>query len=595
LEGKFKTTTMKKAVGKLRLLMVISLIAMIGFVSCEEDEDKDPKKEETTNTIVDVASSDESFSTLVAALEKADLAETLTGSGPFTVFAPTNAAFERLLSDLGAGSLDDLTAGQLTPILLYHVISGEVMSGDLSNGYVSTLSPGPGDTYADVLVNTDEGVTLNGSSSVTQADLEASNGVIHVIDEVLVPPTVVDMAVNNQGLSILVEAVLKAELEGTLSGDGPFTVFAPSNEAFEALFSELGVGGIADLSKTDLTPILEYHVVSGNVLASDLTSGTVTTIGGKDLSIEVGSSVTINGNATVVSTDIQSTNGVVHVIDQVLLPENAPKNIVETAMANDQFSILVDALSKADLASTLEGAGPFTVFAPTNTAFQSLLSDLGASSLDDLTVDQLISILLYHVKDARVMSEDLSNGYITTLSTGPNDALTTMLVETDGGVTLNGSTSVTAADIEALNGVIHQVDKVLMPPNVVDIAVNNSNFSTLVEAVQKAELVTTLSGDGPFTVFAPSNEAFDALFEDLGVGGIADLSKSDLTPILQYHVVSGNVRSGDLSSGTVTTLNGDITVDVGDQVLINSRATVTAADIQGTNGVVHAIDSVLVP
>src|SRR6056297_2862557 len=385
-----KQTIMEKTFKKIRLFMVIALAmtTMVGLTSCEED-DNDVQKEEVSNTIVDIASSDADFTLLVEALQKADLASTLEGSGPFTVFAPTNEAFQDLLSELGVSSLDDLTGDQLEPILLYHVVSGSVMSGDLSNSYVKTLSPGPGETSADFLVNIDNGVTLNGSSSVLQADVQADNGVIHVIDEVLVPPTVVDIAIDNPGFSSLVDAVLKAELAETLSGDGPFTVFAPSDEAFEDLFSALQVAGIEDLTKEDLTPILQYHVVSGNVLSSDLSSGNVTTIGGKDIAVEVGSSVTINGNANVVATDVQGTNGVVHVIDKVLLPENAPKNIVETAMADERFSILVDALSKADLVSTLEGDGPFTVFAPTNDAFEALLNELGAGSLDDISVDEL--------------------------------------------------------------------------------------------------------------------------------------------------------------------------------------------------------------
>lgn len=592
-----KTTIMEKTFRKFRVFMVIAvaMITMAGLTSCEE-ENNDVQKEETGNNIVDIASADADFSLLVDALQKADLASTLEGSGPFTVFAPTNEAFQNLLSELGVGSLDDLTADQLEPILLYHVVSGSVMSGDLSNGYVKSLSPGPGSTYADFLVNLDNGVTLNGSSSVVQADVEADNGIIHVVDEVLVPPTVVDIALNNPSFSSLVDAVLKAELAETLSGDGPFTVFAPSDEAFNELFTALEIAGVEDLTKEDLAPILQYHVVSGNVLSSDLASENVTTIGGQDIAVEVGSSVTINGDANVVATDVQGNNGVVHVIDKVLLPENAPKNIVETAMSDEQFSTLVDALSKADLVSTLEGDGPFTVFAPTNAAFQDLLNELGASSLDDVSVDELTSILLYHVKDASVMSGDLSNGYTTMLSTGVDPYNTTLMVNTDDGVTLNGSTNVTSADIEATNGVIHVIDKVLLPPNVVDVAINNSNFSILVDAVVKAELASTLSGDGPFTVFAPTNDAFEALFTELGVSGIEDLTKEDLTPILQYHVVNGNVRSDDLSSGAVTTLNGDINVDVGEEnVTINTDATVTAVDIQGTNGVVHVIDKVLVP
>jgi len=588
---------MEKFKKNLRLFMVIGLVAMMGLTACEKDDDEDEIMETEEETIVDIASSDDSYSTLVQALEKADLASTLKGDGPFTVFAPTNAAFESLLEDLGVGSLDDLSADQLEPILLYHVVSGKVMSSDLSNGYVPTLSPGPGDTQASLLVNTDEGVMLNSSSSVTSADIEADNGVIHEIDKVLMPPNVVDMAINNSNFSTLVDAVVKAELADTLSSEGPFTVFAPTNAAFEDLLTELGASSLDDLSKEALMPILMYHVVSGNVLSSDLSSGRVTTLNGNDIDVDVSSSVMINGKSSVTATDIQGTNGVIHVIDKVLLPEDAPKNIVETASSDEQFSTLVDALVKADLASTLEGEGPFTVFAPTNDAFGDLLSELGASSLDDLTAEQLEPILLYHVVSGKVMSGDLSNGYVSTLSPGPGSTNTTLLVNTEDGVTLNGNTSVTTPDIDTYNGVIHVVDKVLLPPTVVDIAINNSNFSTLVDAVVKAELDGTLSGDGPITVFAPTNEAFEALFNQMeGVSGIGDLSKEDLTPILKYHVVDGNVRSGDLSSGNVETLNGDIQVDVGDEnVTINTDATVTAVDIQGTNGVVHVIDKVLIP
>jgi transforming growth factor-beta-induced protein len=155
---------------------------------------------------------------------------------------------------------------------------------------------------------------------------------------------------------------------------------------------------------------------------------------------------------------------------------------------------------------------------------------------------------------------------------------------------------VTAADIEADNGVIHVVDKVILPPSVVNIAIDNENFSTLVSAVVKAGLVDALSAAGPFTVFAPTNAAFDALFTALGVSGINDLTAEQLTPILTYHVVSGNVLSTDLANGKVGTLNTgkDINIDLTSGVKIN-ESTVVAANIQGANGVVHVIDKVLIP
>jgi transforming growth factor-beta-induced protein len=297
-------------------LMAAMLIGIFTLASCDQEDDNTMMS--GTQNIVEIASANPSFSTLVAALVKADLVSTLEGEGPFTVFAPTNEAFAALLSDLGVSSLDDLSAEALRPILLYHVLSGKVMSSDLTNGYVSTLSAGPEGTAISLEVETGD-VILNGSTAVTTADIPASNGVIHVIDKVLLPPTVVGLALSNPEFSILVEAVVKADLVATLNGAGFFTVFAPTNAAFEELFATLGVSGIADLSKEQLIPILLYHVVSGNVVSAELSTGNVPTLNG-DIAVNVGSDVTINGTSKVVLANVQGSNGVIHAIDEVLLP-----------------------------------------------------------------------------------------------------------------------------------------------------------------------------------------------------------------------------------------------------------------------------------
>jgi transforming growth factor-beta-induced protein len=582
---------MKTIDKKLQTLLAMLLVVTFSFTftACEEDDDDNDVTPITElENIVEIAAGDQDFSLLVQALTKANLVSTLEGDGPFTVFAPNNAAFEQLLADLGVSSLDDLTAEQLQPILLYHVVSGEVMSTDLTDGYVSTLSPGPGDSKVSVLVDAGN-VVLNASSDVIQADIEAENGVIHVIDEVLLPPTVVDIAVDNGNFTSLVAALTKADLVETLSGDGPFTVFAPTDAAFADLLSDLGASSLDDVSVEDLLPILQQHVVSGNVLSSDLSSGDVQTLNGT-ISIEVGAQVTINGSATVTATDIQGKNGVVHVIDKVITP---PQDIVDIASGDENFESLVAALTKAELVTTLQGEGPFTVFAPTDAAFDQLLSDLGLSSLDDLTKDDLTPILLYHVLSGKVMSTDLVDGYVSSLSPGAEAGTNASILIDAALAKLNGDINISTTDIEASNGVIHVIDKVMLPNDVVDLAVNNSIFSSLVAAVTKAELVETLQGDGPFTVFAPTDEAFTAFLDAQGVT-LDDLTKEDLVPILQYHVVSGNVTSDELSNGAVTTLNGDVTISVDDGVMVND-ANVILADVQGTNGVVHAIDKVLVP
>lgn len=282
--------------------------------------------------------------------------------------------------------------------------------------------------------------------------------------------------------------------------------------------------------------------------------------------------------------------------DDDMNPIAKDNTIADIAAANPDFSILVDALSRANLVGAVSDKNAqLTVFAPTNDAFEALLSDLGAGSLEDVPVATLTNILLYHVIGSKAMSTDLVSGYYPTLASS-NENNMSMYIKVDGGVYINKNTMVTSADIEAENGVIHVVDKVILPPSVVNIAIDNDNFSILVAAVVKAGLADALSAEGPFTIFAPTNSAFEALFADLGVSGIDDLSAEALTPILMYHVVAGNVLSSDLSNGEVGTLNdgNNLMVDLTDGVKIN-ESSVVAADIQGANGVIHVIDKVLLP
>ncbi|MGE5316875.1 MAG: fasciclin domain-containing protein, partial [Chloroflexota bacterium] len=204
-----------------------------------------------------------------------------------------------------------------------HVISGKVTSSQISTGYVSSLNKtAPGGNAVKLYISKTSDVKIDGSKVVV-ADVAASNGVIHAIDKVILPASLVNHAINNPDFSILVQAVVKAGLVDALSAAGPFTIFAPTNEAFQALFNTLGVSGIADLTAEQLTPILLYHVVSGNVVASQVTNGSVPTLNeGNSLNLAVnGSGVTINSNTNVIATDVQGTNGVIHAIDSVLLPD----------------------------------------------------------------------------------------------------------------------------------------------------------------------------------------------------------------------------------------------------------------------------------
>jgi transforming growth factor-beta-induced protein len=304
---------MKKSTLLLGMAVTTGLLTL---TSCEKENDEMTPVSDMT--IAQYASSEGNFSILVQALSKANLVSALSGEGNFTVFAPTNDAFNQLFSQLGVTGIADLSAETLTPILLYHVLGEEKKSGMLSEGYYSTLSPAQG-SFSSMRISLNSGVKLNKETTVITADVDVKNGVIHAIDKVLLPPTVVGIAISNDTFSTLVQAVVKAGLAETLSGTGPFTIFAPTNAAFDALFAKLGISGLNDLTAEQLAPILKYHVVSGNVRSNQLSAGQVTTLNGS-FNVTLSPSPAINNTSDILATDVQATNGVIHVIDEVLLP-----------------------------------------------------------------------------------------------------------------------------------------------------------------------------------------------------------------------------------------------------------------------------------
>ena len=281
----------------------------------------------------------------------------------------------------------------------------------------------------------------------------------------------------------------------------------------------------------------------------------------------------------------------------------SPVNIVQTAQANSRFSILIEAVTAADLVATLSGPGPFTVFAPTNEAFAALLTELNLTK-PQLLADKplLTAVLTYHVVPSMVNKAALLPGLpITSVQGGilKIDTVGTALRITDGR---NRWSNIVAADIAASNGVIHAIDKVLLPPdkNIVQTAQATPDFSILVEAVVAANLVDTLSGAGPFTVFAPTNAAFAALLTELGISKAALLADTALlTKVLTYHVLPGRALKAQVPVGAaITTVQGEtFTVNLA-LAIIDKRgrtSNVTGTDVLARNGVIHVIDRVLLP
>lgn len=285
----------------------------------------------------------------------------------------------------------------------------------------------------------------------------------------------------------------------------------------------------------------------------------------------------------------------------VVIPPAEKKNIVEIASGSEDLSSLVEALKATKLVSTLEGNGPFTVLAPNNKAFQALLdSNKDWNTISDIDTATLTNVLLFHVIGAKVKAADLSDGYVNTSATAQDNKLS-LQVSTKEGVVFNGSAKPVTTDVEASNGVVHIIDKVMLPSSIVDIVINNPDFSILKDALIKANLVDALKADGPFTVFAPNNSAFEKLLKAKGWKSLDDIPAELLDAVLKYHVLpNANVQSKDLKAGEITMLaSGKITVDLTDGAKLKTSSDQTvkiiATDVQGTNGVVHVVEDVLIP
>ncbi len=310
----------------------LKYIAPLGLVlaltACGGGDDNEP----SPGTIAQVAQQ-QGLTALGAAVAKAGLAATLSDpSANLTVFAPTDAAFTTLATQLGFSDatalVNALPASTLSNILTYHVLPAKKTAAQLAAGGATqaTLYSFAG-SNATLTLNTTSGVAITDAAlttaHVTTADVAASNGVIHVVDKVLVPPGVLDivqMAQVNPIFTTLVGAVVSANLQSTLSGAGPFTVFAPTNDAFAAIAST-----VAGLTPAQLVKVLTYHVLPSQVLAADIPFGTpITTVEGETITINAGTPPTITDTTTtpapIVATDVRASNGVIHVVSKVLIP-----------------------------------------------------------------------------------------------------------------------------------------------------------------------------------------------------------------------------------------------------------------------------------
>jgi len=429
--------------------------------------------------------------------------------------------------------------------------------------------------------------------------------------------TIVEIAQGNTNLSSLVAALSKyPDLVSTLNGNGKYTVFAPTNAAFTSLLSAIGQTSIDDVPENVLKNILQYHVVTSDAVKStQLTNGNIEAANGEDIAVTVTGGVKLNGSVNVTTADVEAANGIVHIIDAVLVPPSVTPivgTIVAPAYFNKNFTTLIAAVQAADasILTTLLSNGPsnkkLTLFAPTNAAFTAA----GITTLPDK--ETLNAVLTYHVIDDEVRAAELPSGSAAITTLGGKFYLSNLGAN---GVYINGTTKVTTTDIVRSNGVVHVIDRTLIPPSktIAGIATDLSTasspqFTQLVAALARTSgtdtdlLAAVSNGDANLTVFAPTDAAFQQLYDALDVEGVDDIPLATLTTVLQHHVVASRVFSTDLVNGNVATLNGNVTISATNKTITDGSGNVAnlsnnaaLLNVLATNGVIHTIDRVLLP
>ncbi|MDP3237365.1 MAG: fasciclin domain-containing protein [Myxococcales bacterium] len=594
--------------------------------------------------IVAVAQSNADFSILVQAVTRANLAGALQAATPRkTVFAPTNAAFTALFTQLGVAGVNDLSVDQLTVILKYHVLPAEVnavaaTAAAMANTKVDSLG---GKIQLSLQGTT---IRLDSRASVVTPNVVASNGIIHAIDQVILP-SLLDVATTDERFSSLAAAVvasnqpaLVAQLDDNAQTP-KLTVFAPTNGAFDGLVGALrgaddggttGINALTSFSETQLRPVLAYHVIPSEVPASGVpATGTVATLGGRVAVTRTGSTVTVDGVQVVIA-DIRTANGIIHAIGSVLLPSIADIATAPASAAN--FSSLAAAIGVADtlgdggtnaagiaaaLDTTRADGGGYTVFAPTNAAFAATVSALrgaddggttGITGLGSFRPAQVAPILRYHVVPAQVLASQVP----TTATAVGTLGGTVQALRTGANVTIDGK-AVAAANVFASNGVIHVLGDVLLP-SIADVVTTEPSLSTLASLVGGAPTVATaLDGTTNFTLFAPNNAA---------LVGVTPPTGQALTDLLLYHAGTsvGSTVTSPIYANTVLGLSTQVglstalpnrTLAVGPvagtvrvapipsgmtpAALTNTSIQVVNPNLFTSNGVIHMINGVLVP
>uniref|UniRef100_A0A672YWX6 Transforming growth factor-beta-induced protein ig-h3 n=1 Tax=Sphaeramia orbicularis TaxID=375764 RepID=A0A672YWX6_9TELE len=503
--------------------------------------------------------------------ERANLKEEIEGPGSFTFFAPSNEAWAALPTEI----LDALVSNvniELLNALHYHMVNRRLTSEELKHG--SSFPSMYQDFHVHIHHYPNGIVTVN-CARLIKPDQHATNGIVHVVDRVITAvsnnvQTLIDV---DDDLETLRTAIAAAGLTALLESEGQYTIFAPTNEAFEKIPQETLNRILGD--PVALKDLLNYHILKHMQCAESIVSGTpMETLQGTMLEVGCdGDQMTLNGRAIITRRDQLGTNGVIHYINELLIPDSA-KTLLELAEGSSVATatkLFVD----AGLSSHLTGSEPLTLLAPLDDAFKGSMTmtpDMRRLMTNHILKEQLSSKSLYHGQE----------------------------LETLGGLKLRvfvyrnnlciENACIAAHDKIGRYATMFTVDKVLTPPmgTVMDVLKADDRFSLLVGAIQTAGMTELLNQQGALTFFAPTNDAFSAIPQ-------AELNKlmrnrQELSNVLRYHLAEGMVVSGGVGSHTrPKTLQGE-KLELG---MVSVQKPVAEADLMATNGVVHAINTIL--
>uniref|UniRef100_A0A8C8SHB8 Transforming growth factor-beta-induced protein ig-h3 n=1 Tax=Pelusios castaneus TaxID=367368 RepID=A0A8C8SHB8_9SAUR len=511
--------------------------------------------------------------------DSSNLRPEIEGPGSFTIFAPNNEAWAALPAEV----LDSLVSNvniELLNALRYHMVNRRVLTDELKHG---TSLPSMYQNIDIQIHHYPNGIVTVNCARLLKADHHATNGVVHVIDKVIATTTntIQQIIETEESLETLQAAVAASGLNTLLENDGQFTLLAPTNEAFEKIPKETLTRILGDPEA--LKDLLNHHILKSAMCAEAIIAGlSMETLEGTILEVGcTGEELTLNGRPIIANKDVIATNGVVHFVNELLIPDSA-KTLFELGKESD-VSTTIDLFTRAGLSSHLTGNERVTLLAPINTVFKDgtppLTSNMKNLLLDHILKEQLASKYLYHGQKLETLGGNELRVFVYRNN---------LCIE---------NVCIAAHDKRGRFGTLFTVDKMLTPPvgTVMDVLKADSRFSTLVAAVQSAGLTETLNRPSSFTVFAPTNEAFRAMPRE-------ELNKlmgnaKELATILKYHIGDEILVSGAV--GTLVrlkSLQGDkIEVSAKNNVVNVNKQPVAESDIMATNGVIYAVNTVLQP